>query len=178
MSRRWIALFSQTGSEIKNIAEELGHWPDEIVTNNFNNEQWEPNIHCNMVGMVTATAINSYLRSIDPQDVFVTLHGYLRILPADICDRIEIYNGHPAFISEYPELKGKDPQEKTWAGMPDGSKYPMIGSVVHRCTAELDAGEIVSAANYINRCDSKEELYNKLKQASLIAWLHFLRGKV
>ena len=29
----WIAFFSQTGSEIVNICEEIDRWPDLIVTN-------------------------------------------------------------------------------------------------------------------------------------------------
>ena len=33
---RWIALFSQTGSEIVDIANQLGVWPDRIFTNNKN----------------------------------------------------------------------------------------------------------------------------------------------
>ena len=30
---KWIAFFSQTGSEIADIAEALGRWPDRIITN-------------------------------------------------------------------------------------------------------------------------------------------------
>ena len=33
--KRWIALFSQSGSEIVSISEKLGHWPDVILTNNM-----------------------------------------------------------------------------------------------------------------------------------------------
>ena len=42
----------------------------------------------------------------------ITLHGYLRIIPENICKQCKhIYNGHPGLINMYPELKGKDPQE-------------------------------------------------------------------
>ena len=34
MKKRWIAMFSQTGSEIAALAKHLGKWPDVIVTNN------------------------------------------------------------------------------------------------------------------------------------------------
>ena len=30
---KWITFFSQTGSEIADISESLGRWPDVIVTN-------------------------------------------------------------------------------------------------------------------------------------------------
>ena len=33
MNRPWIAFFSQTGSEIVDIAKSLKKWPDVIVTN-------------------------------------------------------------------------------------------------------------------------------------------------
>ena len=33
MGKTWVALFSQTGSEIANISEELGRRPDLVITN-------------------------------------------------------------------------------------------------------------------------------------------------
>ena len=30
---RWITFFSQTGSEIADLSEEMGRWPDIIITN-------------------------------------------------------------------------------------------------------------------------------------------------
>jgi folate-dependent phosphoribosylglycinamide formyltransferase PurN len=178
VKKRWITLFSQTGSEIKAIADELGRWPDIIVTNNSNYETWEHNITPEWVQIMTKDQINEWLRNIEAHDTIITLHGYLRILPPDICSKFEIYNGHPAAVDMFPELRGKDPQEKTWAGKPDGEKYGMIGAVVHQCIEELDAGDIVSSVHFVNRCDTKEELYNKLKDASRISWLFFLRGKL
>lgn len=171
--KKWVALFSQTGSEIKRLAIEFGRWPDLIITNNAKSDQWKDNIPATAI-VLSPSQINLYLSTLDnPEDYIITLHGYLRIVPSEICDRFEIYNGHPGLITLYPELKGKDPQECAWEG-----KYGTIGSVVHRCTSELDGGEIVKSVSFVNRCDNKEELYNILKDASFIAWNFFLRGKV
>ena len=118
--------------------------------------------------------IKLYLLNLDnPENYIITLHGYLRILPSEVCDRFEIYNGHPGLITLYPELKGKDPQELVWDG-----NYGMIGSVVHKCTAELDGGEIVKSVSYVNRSITKEDLYNTLKDASYYAWSFFLKDKL
>jgi folate-dependent phosphoribosylglycinamide formyltransferase PurN len=111
---------------------------------------------------------------LDVSKVIISLHGYLRVLPADICEQYEIYNGHPGAIDIYPELKGKDPQEKVWQ---DNDKYTIIGSVVHRCTAELDGGAVLKTVHVRNRNYSKDELYSSLKMTSLSAWDFFMREK-
>jgi folate-dependent phosphoribosylglycinamide formyltransferase PurN len=54
-------------------------------------------------------------------DAIVTLHGWLRVIPAYVCERSRIYNGHPGLITKYPELKGKDPQVRAF--IKEG-KYP------------------------------------------------------
>lgn len=169
----WIALFSQTGSEIKAISEQLGRWPDTIITNNRDVDAWSSNIPRDNVIAVPTTAINEFFENYD-KECIVTLHGYLRILPGNICDKHEIYNGHPGLITIYPELKGKDPQEKVWENV---GAYPVIGSVVHRCTSELDGGEIIQVVMRNNTCNSRDDLYNKLKETSLESWLIFLKGK-
>jgi len=104
----------------------------------------------------------------------ISLHGYLRILPPDICKQYEVYNGHPGAINIYPELKGKDPQEKVWLEM---EKYNIIGSVVHRCTAELDAGDIMKSVEVSNVNYSRDEVYTSLKRTSLSAWNFFMKEK-
>jgi phosphoribosylglycinamide formyltransferase-1 len=110
-----------------------------------------------------------FLRNIEPS--LVTLHGYLRIIPPDVCERHEIYNGHPGLITEYPELKGKDPQEKVWI---TPSAYATIGSVVHECTPGVDEGPIVATASMPNDdISSKLVLYTRLRKTSLEAWLKF-----
>ena len=173
---KWIAFFSQTGSEIVNLSKALGRKPDLLVTNNVDGLMpFNPGVR--QLGVIIQSGkhdlLMTYFRSqslFNPADTLITLHGYLRILPEDICSKYTILNGHPGLITNYPELKGKDPQTKTWE-----NKYPVIGSVVHKVTAEVDAGEIVSSVAYTNRCETPEELYGKLKQCSLESWVWVLK---
>jgi formyltetrahydrofolate hydrolase len=177
---KWIAFFSQTGSEIVELSKSLGRKPDLLVTNNFEEKiKFNPGIRELNVTIMSAEhdLVMNYFRN-QPYNVFsetlISLHGYLRILPADICERYEIYNGHPGAIDLYPELKGKDPQEKVWQ---DNDKYTIIGSVVHRCTAELDGGEVLKSVYVRNRNYTEKDLYDSLKMTSLSAWNFFMREK-
>ena len=176
----WVAFFSQTGSEIVSLSKALGRSPDLIVTNNFEEKiSFHPELRS--LGATILSARHDRLmvyfreqRIFDPSSTIVSLHGYLRVLPADICEKYTIFNGHPAPIDLYPELKGKDPQERIWQ---DKEKYPIIGSVVHECTAELDAGQIVKAVHLTNRNYTKDEVYDSLKMSSLAAWTFFMKEK-
>ena len=177
---KWIAFFSQTGSEIVELSKSLGRKPDLLVTNNFEDKiKLHPGIRKLDVNIMSAehNLVMNYFRNqvtYNVSETLISLHGYLRILPADICERYEIYNGHPGAIDLYPELKGKDPQEKVWQ---DNDKYTIIGSVVHRCTAELDGGEVLKSVYVRNRNYTEEELYASLKMTSLSAWNFFMREK-
>lgn len=176
----WIAFFSQTGSEIVELSKKLGRKPDLIVTNNFEDKiKFHSGIR--ELGTTIQSArhdmLMEYFRKqkvMKKEDALITLHGYLRILPADICEMYEVYNGHPGAIDLYPELKGKDPQERVWN---ENEKYPIIGSVVHECTAELDAGHIMKTVHFRNRSYTKEDVYTTLKMASLSAWTFFLKER-
>lgn len=175
----WIALFSQTGTELRELENSIGVSPDIIMTNSktynktdWNNRSWLwKKTHDEIVYWLN----NSYSNNDIRKKVIITLHGYLRILPPEICNRYEIYNGHPALINLYPELKGKDPQIRTWQ---NNSKYPIIGSIVHRVVAEVDAGEIVSSVAYTNRIESENEMFTQLRISSFHAWKWFLRNKL
>jgi methionyl-tRNA formyltransferase len=180
--KKWVALFSQTGSEIVALSERLGRWPDEIFTNNQDTDTWHPDIlggHGNSkVRVLSHKGIEETLSwFVETKfDYIITLHGYLRILSPNICDLpFEIYNGHPAPIDRYPELKGKDPQKRIWQL---NQNYPIIGSVVHRVVAGVDEGEIVKSVNYTNRCQSEQDVFDLLKKASLGAWTFFLEEKL
>jgi folate-dependent phosphoribosylglycinamide formyltransferase PurN len=111
-------------------------------------------------------------------DTLVTLNGWLRIVPPDKCSKFNIYNGHPGLITKYPELKGKDPQQRTWDNL---HKYEYIGSVVHKVVEEVDAGEVeeeesVYTAN--NTLASVDDVYNTLRGTSLRAWCRFLKERL
>lgn len=166
---KWLALFSQTGSEIWDLTQKLGQVPDMIMTNNFENKiQINPKVKELPSMFVSAKhdVLMDFLSTYDTEDVVITLHGYLRIVPANVCERHTIYNGHPGFITYYPELKGKDPQVRAWEG-----KYPIIGSVVHKVTPGVDEGEVISSVAYTNRCESLDELFGLLKRSSLESWI-------
>ena len=176
----WIAFFSQTGSEIVELSKSLGRKPDLIVTNNFE-EKIKFNSGVRELDVTIMSAkhdlLMNYFRSQSVYNIsqtIISLHGYLRILPPDICEQYEVYNGHPGAINLYPELKGKDPQEKVWLEM---EKYNIIGSVVHRCTAELDAGDIMKSVEVSNVNFSRDEVYTSLKMTSLSAWNFFMKEK-
>jgi folate-dependent phosphoribosylglycinamide formyltransferase PurN len=175
MAKKWIALFSQTGSEIVNIVDTVGRAPDLVMTNNKDSVQWNDGIRqtCKNIMVNTHDKLMGYLREnteYAPEDTVITLHGYLRIVPEDVCGAYIMFNGHPAAIDLYEELKGKDPQVRTWKGY-----YPTIGSVVHRVTAGVDEGPLVSVVHRDNTAQSEEELYGLLKETSLQSWLDFLK---
>ncbi len=177
---RWITFFSQTGSEIVELSKSLNRKPDLLVTNNFEEKiKFHPGVRSLDVTIMSAKhdLIMNYFRNQaihNASDNLITLHGYLRLLPADICEKYEVYNGHPGAIELFPELKGKDPQEKVWQ---ENEKYNIIGSVVHRCTAELDDGEVLKSVLVRNRSYTREDVFNTLRMTSLSAWNFFLKEK-
>jgi len=183
--KKWITLFSQTGSEVVDLALHFDRWPDIIVTNNSDESKWHPQIRelhsrglsglsgksrIKVVNNVQAKTAN-FLHNIADPDSFITLHGWLRIVPESICNIYTIYNGHPGLITDYPELKGKDPQERMFN---DGN-YTYYGSVVHKVVPEVDSGEIVSEVKRFNTMKTLDEVYRGLKGTSLVAWIDFLK---
>lgn len=171
----WIALFSQTGSEIFNIATRLMRAPDIIITNNLDRSTWHPGIET-----LKSTLIVSVHKDLMdlmmhlPNDGLVTLHGYLRILPEAIVERFEVINGHPGDIVKYPELKGKDPQAKAIE-----LGLPSTGVVLHKAVAEVDAGEILKyQARNIYAGTNTEQLILDLKAIQLDLWCELLRERL
>lgn len=179
MSKPWVAFFSQTGSEIADIAESIGRWPDLIITNKRPEHlrtidsriptdllRWtenKPEIH------EYQWLLQNYT------DAIITLHGWLRIMPVEICNRFSIYNGHPGLITWYPELKGKDPQVRAYQGIQEG-KYESAGVVLHRVIPEVDEGKILAEEYFnVDKSLSLDDLFRILKDRSLYTWIQFLR---
>ncbi len=138
----WVALFSQTGSEIYNIAQRIRKHPKYILTNNADRETWHPGLE--ELSSIIVTGKHAMLMDMlvgMRNNPLVTLHGYLRILPEEVCEKHEVINGHPGDIIKYPELKGKDPQAKAIE-----LGLPSTGVVIHKAVAEVDAGEILKYA--------------------------------
>jgi folate-dependent phosphoribosylglycinamide formyltransferase PurN len=172
MSRPWIVFFSQTGSEIANISEKLGREPDLIITNKDPNkcENVDERID-RLYHLSPKPSVEEYENVLDTfENPIISLHGYLRILPKEICEKYEIYNGHPGLITEYPELKGKDPQVRAFEG-----KYEQAGAVLHRVIPEVDEGEIIDESRFTAEGLSLDELFRILKEVSLDMWVNFLK---
>jgi folate-dependent phosphoribosylglycinamide formyltransferase PurN len=170
----WIALFSQTGSELSALQKELGVSPDIIFTNS--KMQWSNDLSIKLHSK--HDDLMNELRKFNSNDIkLITLHGYLRILPEDICTKFsgKIFNGHPGAIDVYPELKGKDPQIRVWN---EREKYRIIGSVVHEVTPIVDDGKIMNAVHFSNRARTESELFAMLKDTSIQSWKWFLRRQL
>ena len=179
---KWITFFSQTWSEIANLARIFGRKPDLIVTNNVDESKDKYHPELRKLNAIIMSAqhdiLMNYFRTqtlYAEQETLITLHGYLRIIPEDICEKYNIYNGHPGSIRMYPELKGKDPQVRAWHNK---ERYPIIGSVVHKVTPGVDEGEIIIEENTPNTAESLEQSFILLKDTSLKAWIKFLQGKL
>ena len=170
----WIALFSQTGSEIADLSSALNKIPDFVITN-ADSDQINPVVHVDYrLNNEEAKTLN-ILEDLDfnIEKTLITLNGWLKIVPPDKCNNYNIYNGHPGLITKYPELKGKDPQQRAWNNI---DNYNEIGSVVHSVVEEVDAGEVMIESAVSTECiGSLDATYSALKTTSFDAWYRFLK---
>ena len=175
MANKWIAFFSQTGGEIVDIAESLQRWPDLIVTNERPSKlrtidgRILDNVEDRLVVLPNKPTVEDY-ETILQDNALITLHGWLRIMPRVICEKYAIYNGHPGLITEYPELKGKDPQIRAFEG-----KYPVAGAVLHKVIPEVDEGKIIAEERFNAFNLSLDDLFRILRDRSLYMWTNFLK---
>jgi len=172
----WIAMFSQTGSEIANIAEKINRWPDLIIVNERNIER---TIDSRLQGKNVVFVPNTP-SSMDLENVFqwfenplITLHGWLRILSPTICQSYSIYNGHPGLITKYPELKGKDPQIRAIEG-----DYNIAGCVLHEVVAGVDEGNVLLVEEFSTNGLDEREIFRIFNKTSLKLWIDFLKTKL
>ena len=173
----WIAFFSQTGAEIADIAESLGRWPDRIITNERPDHLRTIDSRIEEKGYFTFSnkpTLDEYeeLLFYFPEAV-ITLHGWLRIMPPEICENYMIYNGHPGLITEYPELKGKDPQVRAFE-----AKHPVAGAVLHKVVAGVDEGRIILEERFNTFNLELDDLFRILRDRSLYMWCKFLRRNI
>ena len=172
MANKWIVFFSQTGAEIADLSERVGKWPDLIITNERPDHlrNIDPRIlEYGYTEIPNKPTVDDYEVVLEDNAV-ITLHGWLRIMPADICNKFLIYNGHPGLITKYPELKGKDPQLKAYNG-----GYDTIGAVLHKVTAGVDEGPIESWTEISVNELSLDETFQTLRDISLDMWVYFLK---
>ena len=89
----------------------------------------------------------------------------------ELHNRFEIYNGHPGLITQYPELKGKDPQQKAFDLGLESS-----GCVIHRVTEGVDEGEILRSRKVSIKGLEIGELFHILHSISVSLWVDFLKN--
>tara|TARA_B100000900_G_scaffold342655_1_gene306137 strand:- start:471 stop:998 length:528 start_codon:yes stop_codon:yes gene_type:complete len=172
MANKWIAFFSQTGAEIADLSENIGRWPDLIITNERPDHlrTIDPRIveygYTEIPNKPTVSDLDAVLQD----NAIITLHGWLRIMPEVICNKYLIYNGHPGLITKYPELKGKDPQVKAHK-----LGHEVAGAVIHKVTAGVDEGRIIME-EYFNATQlDLDELFRILRDRSLYMWSNLLK---
>ena len=175
MVNKWIAFFSQTGAEIADLSKRIDRWPDLIITNERPDNlrtidgRILDNVDDRLVVLPNKPTLEDYEVVLE-DNAIVTLHGWLRIMPADICNKYLIYNGHPGLITKYPELKGKDPQVKAYE-----AGHDTIGAVLHKVTAGVDEGPIESWTEKSVYKLSLNETFLILRDISLDMWTNFLK---
>ena len=181
MKKRHILLFSQTGTEVLKIIEYLNNYnsqysPYLVLTDN------SPYAITPDLENYTKYTTKKYVKNVEflkevfgnPDDCIITLHGWLNIVPDEICNIYEMYNGHPGLITRYPELKGKDPQKKVW----ERGNYDTVGCVIHEVTPEVDGGKLISIIESVNDSTTFEDLIYKLRLLSIDNWCKFLEKKL
>ena len=170
----WVAFFSQTGAEIADISEHIGRWPSRIVTNKRPDNLRTIDsriIEKGYIELCNKPSSKDYLELLQYyKDPVVTLHGWLRIMPPEVCNEYSIFNGHPGLITEYPELKGKDPQIRAFEG-----KYPVAGAVIHKVTEGVDEGKVILEERFNAFNLSLDDLFRILRDRSLYMWTNFLK---
>jgi folate-dependent phosphoribosylglycinamide formyltransferase PurN len=179
--RPWIVFFSQTGTEINNLCKRLEIYPDAIITN----KQTTEGINMELFNTTTFREyklnrtiwymlqqkpdLESYKNILSHfNNPVITLHGYLRVIPKEICEKYEIYNLHPGLIDKFPSLKGFNPQERAFR---EGYKH--AGCVVHRVTSGVDEGEILLSQGISIEGKSLDEVYSSLSNVALDLWKSF-----
>lgn len=176
MKFNWIALFSHTGTEIVNISNKIGRWPDKIITNKPPGSE---DIHEGIRDVCYTNAkptVANYRQLLD-EDAIITMHGWMRIIPPQICKEFNILNLHPGLISEYPELKGKDPQKRVFENdaTPTGGtkEYDKVGCVIHKCSPEVDGGLKVMERSTGNCFSGEATLTQALHKMAEGLWVDF-----
>lgn len=183
---KWAAaFFSQTGSEILNIVNALNIVPEVIVTNRLRKDGTIKN--ANKINKELVERFGSKIQYIpvnptveDYKNILsncgeglISLHGYLRILPPEVCEEFSVVNLHPGLITKYPILKGKDPQEKAF-----NLGLKTSGAVIHEVTAEVDSGRILDSIETPIEGLTLDEVYESLHKCSSELWIKFFKETI
>jgi len=179
--RPWVAFFSQTGTEIQQLSNLLGMYPDAIVTNkpdlkNVNKELLsttqfrEHKLNRTILTYLPVKpVVNNYLKVLrEFENPVITLHGFLRIIPKEVCEQYEMYNLHPGLINKFPALKGFNPQERAFT-----EGYKLAGCVIHKVTPGVDEGEIILSQGVGIEGMSLDGVHGALRETALDLWKSF-----
>lgn len=178
---KWYAMFSHTGSEVNAVRKQVKKYVDfeYAMTNNM--------FYSGPLRVKVASAPRLDDLLMDPECLapgsIVTLNGYMHILPAEVLRslwsrHIRVFNIHPAPLNLYPELAGKDPQERAWQGIQKGI-YDFVGATIHAVDAGVDTG-----AHYMidtipsTKIKSKEDLYTVLHNMAERMWVRFFKEEL
>jgi len=184
--RDWLGFFSQTGTDLYNVSNKLGVYPEGVITN-------KPSLDGVNKNLISQTRfreckLNKTIWYDIPQkptvedykfvlshfnNPIITLHGFLRIIPKEICENYEIYNLHPGLITKYPSLKGFNPQERAFK-----DNYKTAGCVIHQVIPEVDSGKIISSQEVSIENLTLDEVYSKLHNLASIMWVEFLKERL
>lgn len=172
-NKKWVAFFSHTGNEIYNVSKAIGRFPDRVVTNKPPDSK---DINKRLLNRVDVVYMKNRPEEEDYNrvvwtDSIVTLHGWMRIVPKSVCKNYDIYNLHPGLITEYPELKGADPQKRIYNSI---NTYSRVGCVIHRVTSKLDSGKVLFERSTSNHYSGEKELTNVLHDMAGDMWTDFL----
>jgi folate-dependent phosphoribosylglycinamide formyltransferase PurN len=178
----WTAMFSRTGYELYCIIKVLKLLPTQIICNrkpqkegiderfwNFLKDQ-----DYDITFVTKSPSVEEYDLFLQPPERhLITLHGWMRIVPPPICEKFDIYNGHPGDIVTYPELKGKDPQQKAHS-----LGHKTLGTVIHKVIPEVDNGPVISTAKINNTFHDVDSISIALREESIFLWTEFIKQKV
>lgn len=183
---KWAAaFFSQTGSEILNIINSLGIVPEVIITNRLKKDGTIKNVDKINKEIVERFGDRIKIIPVNPAvedyekilsscgEGLISLHGYLRILPPEVCEKFSVVNLHPGLITKYSFLKGKDPQEKAF-----NLGLETSGAVIHEVIAEVDSGKILDSVETSIKGLTLDEVYEKLHKCSSELWIKFFKEHI
>lgn len=188
MVNKWCGLFSHTGKELEKLAGMDHDWDLRLETAITNNMAYSGKLYSQGVKFYQADSIRTVNHLLTQPGIvadnsLVTLNGYMGILPAEVLQNLRargcrVYNIHPAPIQMYPELKGKDPQERMYEGI-QKREYAFIGVVIHEVDEGVDTGKIVHwILELADHGMTKDELYERLHELGTRAWESFFRERM
>ena len=187
MVNKWYSLFSHTGRETESLvfSDDVDLQLEAAITNNMQYDLRLARLGSRLYLVPTTKEINWLLKQVQviEDNSLITLNGYMGIVPADVLRNLKlrgckVYNIHPAPIHLYPELRGKDPQERMYEGI-QKREYNYIGVVIHEVDEGVDTGKIVHwVLQLADHGMTKDELYERLHELGTQAWESFFRERM